>query len=44
MGCQQIVAKLVAELDGDVCESAFVVDEEIQRLASMNLEINKALI
>ncbi len=32
MGCQQIVAELVAELDGDVCESAFVVDEEFEVL------------
>ena len=32
MGCQQIVAKLVAELDGYVCESAFVVDEEFEVL------------
>ena len=32
MSCQQIVAKLVAELDGDVCESAFVVDEESEVL------------
>lgn len=32
MSCQQIVAKLVAEFDGDVLESTFTVNKEVEVL------------